>query len=307
VDYHLDRAFKLHTQIEYKNLYNWAITEISEDGKAIDGDKIPWIWSLYFSANECILGESIEIIPDFSLSDDKSTPKTSEVQFIRVKLRPNNVPGDENSWRNTQFSMFGTSRVIKDFTLDIRELDDQNQQEVCQAWGIVSYTRDINFRKEKTDDVLGFELFVKSETLSRYIDLIKAGAVSDIILRVGRVPGFYSDWSPDISTSSVKVLTSYNDHAFQNPEGLELQPPRLGIVGETSLNFTKRLVFKKPDAEMVEEVHAAVVAAAPIAPGTSPIMMVPDLEIKARLKSLRTVGWWIVVFLAIIAVKASWR
>jgi hypothetical protein len=307
MDNHLDRAFKLHTQIEYKNLYNWAITEIGEDGKAIDGDKIPWIWSLYFSADECVLGESIEIRPDFSLSKDKNTPKTSESQFIRVKLRPNNVPGDENSWRNTKFSMFGTSRVIKDFTLVIRELEDQNQQEVCQAWGIVSYTSETDFRTETTDDVIGFELFVKRETLRRYIDLIKAGAVSDIRLRVGRVPGFYSDWSPGISTSSVKVLTLYNDHAFQNPEGLEFQPPRLGIVGESSLHFTKRLVFKKPDAATVEEVHAAVAVAAPIAPGTSPIMMVPDLEIKARLNSLRTVGWWIVVFLAIIAVKASWR
>jgi hypothetical protein len=203
--------------------------------------------------------------------------------------------------------MFGTNRIIKDFTLDIRELEDQNQQEVCQAWGSVSYTSETDFRTEVTEDLIVFTLLVKRDTIRRYINLIKFGSISDVTFRVRRVSGFYSDWSPSISTSSVKVLTGDKDHSFQNPERLEFQPPRLGAVGETALHFTRRLIFKKRDAEAVEEVHPAVAVTAPIEPGTSSTVMVPDPEIKAVLKSLRTVGWWIVVFLAIVVVRVSWR
>ncbi len=202
--------------------------------------------------------------------------------------------------------MFGTSRIVKDIMLDIRALDDQTRQEVCQAWGIVSYTSEIDFQTEKEDDVLGFNLFVKKETLLQYIDLIKAGAISDIHFCVGRVSGFYSEWSPGISTRSVKILTSYQDHAYENPDGVGLQAPRLGVVGEAALHFTRRMIFRKPDTETPDDTIAIAPIATPMDLEKPSKTLLIDPEIKASFKSLKTIGWWITAFLAFIAIRGIW-
>ena len=55
--------------------------------------------------------------------------------------------------------------------------------------------------------------------------------------RVGRVDGFYSDWSPSIETGMVKVLTGLSEQAVEIPEGCEIAPPRLGEVHEFALHL----------------------------------------------------------------------
>src|SRR5271163_2139112 len=104
------------------------------------------------------------------------------------------------------FSMFGTKRAIRDFTLEIRPLDDSAKAEHCNAWGGVSYTTEIDFRNETVDDCIWFYLYVKPETFARYVALIDQGAIDTIIFSVKSVDGVYSDWSPSISTDKVKVL-----------------------------------------------------------------------------------------------------
>src|SRR5262249_41712376 len=157
---------RLHTEQEFKSLYPWAINEIDAHGKTIGRDQIPWDWSLYFTATSCVLGDSIEIESHI----DETTPPSSTVkqrQVIRVELRP----GDgrrKNRWHDeTTFSMFGTDRAIKNFQLDIYSITDPAEQERCTAWGCPSYTDEVDFRDETTDDCIVFNLFVKPETFAR--------------------------------------------------------------------------------------------------------------------------------------------
>ena len=100
--------------------------------------------------------------------------------------------------------MFGTDRAIKSFQLDIHPITDPAEQESCAAWGTVSYTHEIDFRNETTEDCIVFYLFVKPETFARYAAKISHGSVDEMILSVGSVAGFYSEWSPSISTRNVR-------------------------------------------------------------------------------------------------------
>jgi hypothetical protein len=169
VDFHLERGLRLHTEPEHKNLYKWAIQEIDAQGKQLGRDQIPWQWTLYFTATSCVLTDSIEIESKFQ--SDESSPAPREIaqrQHIRVRLRPG-CPWDEGDYfRETTFSMFGTDRTIKNFDLNIYPIADPAEQESCSAWGSVSYTTEIDFRDETTDDCVVFYLYVMPDTFARY-------------------------------------------------------------------------------------------------------------------------------------------
>ena len=52
--------------------------------------------------------------------------------------------------------------------------------------------------------------------------------------------GFYSEWSPSITAYSIKVLAAEKEQDVVTDKGCEIDPPRLGSVGEFSLKFTQR-------------------------------------------------------------------
>ena len=241
LDFHLEHGLRLRTEPEYKNLYAWAINEIDTHGKQIGGDQIPWPWSLYFTATSCTLGDSFEI----------KSAKQEIAQVIRIQLRPG---GRWNDVDETTFSMFGTKRTIKNFELHIHPISDTAEQESCRAWGTVSYDMEVDFRSETTNDCVVFYLHVKPETFARYGAKIAHGLVDEIIFRVQSVSGFYSEWSPGISTRDVKVLTG--DHKVTLPPGSQFELPRLGHVGEAALFINRSLEFRKraPESEATEEI-----------------------------------------------------
>jgi hypothetical protein len=203
--------------------------------------------------------------------------------------------------------MFGTDRIIKDFVLDIHAISNPEEQETCKAWGIVSYTSESDFREETQDDILGFNLFVKPDRLARYAELIRSGNVNDIIFRAGRVFGFYSGWSPSISTHSVKVLTAHTEQAIDNPAGLEIEPPRLGEVGECALHINRQVVFRKQELDETASDQEAEDRSPPVEQGMPAPVPGADPEIRQTLKSLKTAAWWVVGLLVFIAIRTFWR
>jgi hypothetical protein len=245
VDFHLDRRLRLHAEPQHKNLYSWAINEIDAQGRQIGSDQIPWDWTLYFTATSCVLTDSINI-ESRSRMEKAAThpPRITQRQVIRAPLRPG-VPWDNEDYE-TSFSMFGTDRVIKSFQLEIHPIDDPAKQESCTAWGSVSFTTEIDFRHETADDNVTFYLFVKPETFARYGAKIAHGLVNEMFLSVNSVAGFYSEWSPSVSTGNIKVLASGEEHQVILPPGLKFEPPRLGNVGAAELSINRRLEFRKP-------------------------------------------------------------
>ena len=141
--------------------------------------------------------------------------------------------------------MFGTDRAITSFDLNIYPIADPAEQESCSAWGSVSYTTEIDFRHETSDDCVVFYLFVKPDTFARYGAKIAHGLVDEMILSVESVAGFYSEWSPSISTDNVKVLTEGSEQKIILPPSHKVEPPRLGHVGKAELYINRRLEFRK--------------------------------------------------------------
>jgi hypothetical protein len=218
VDFHLERGLRLHTEPKHKNLYTWAIQETDAQGKQIGHDQVPWQWTLHFTATSCVLADSIKIESQFQRG--KTAPPLPEIaqrQHIGIRLRPGHPRQAEDYFRETTYSMFGTDRAIKSFGLNIYPITNPAEQESCSAWGSVSYTTEIDFRHETSDDCIVFSLFVTPDTFTRYGAKIAHGLVDEIILSVGSVAGFYSEWSPSISTHNVKVLTKGSEQNITLP------------------------------------------------------------------------------------------
>lgn len=247
MEHHVDRRVVLSQGSEFKNLYAWSLQEFDADGNKIGRDQIPWGWTLYFVATELTLSDTLSIKPDYR-TDDEDKTEINERQFIRAKLLPRDR-WDRGGFYNTAYSMFGTGRTISAFELYIEQLEGEGQQERCTAWGCVSYTSEVDFFDETTDDTIIFYLYVNAETFSRYAAKIAASEVNEATLRVSHVDGFYSEWSPAISTRDVKVLTSYKEQVVEVPDGCEIIPPRLGSVGEAEfyLRSTRKLETVKDE------------------------------------------------------------
>ncbi|MBE0533574.1 MAG: hypothetical protein IH626_22350 [Rhodospirillales bacterium] len=247
MEFHINRRVILNPQSEYGNLYRWSLEEFDADRKKAGRGQIPWHWTVYFTVDELALNDRLELKADYQTDSCDEKTGVSEEQYLTAKLR-------HDDWRGkTSFSMFGTDRTISSFTLRIGKLKDGEEQEWCAAWGSVSYTSEIDFRNETTEDCIDFFLHVRPETFARYAEKIATSAVDEVTFRVGSVAGFYSDWSPSITTDSIKVLTQGEEHKIEIPSNCDIDPPRLGKVMEADLLFRRLRKFKKPTPETFEE------------------------------------------------------
>ena len=305
MEYHLERRLRLHAEPEYKNLYSWAINEIDEHGIVVGRDQIPWGWTLSFTAISCVLVDGIELELKSQPEEDTklSLPDISQSQVIHIKLRPERRSDDGDYFHETTYSMFGTDRTIKEFQLDIHPISGSTDHESCRAWGSPSFAVEIDFRNQTVDDCISFYFFVKPETFARYAAKISHGLVDEIILSVGSVDGFYSEWTPSISTRDVKILTRGEQHKVEAPEDIGFEPPRLGTVGDAKFYINRHLEFGIPasDEEGLYE-ESGDLGTVRIASETRTQAPVFNPKVLKTIASLKRAAWWIVVLLALIFV-----
>jgi hypothetical protein len=295
MQFHLERRLRLHTDSEYKNLYSWAIVEIDAQGRKVGQDQIPWPWTLRFSAKSSELSDTIEIK---KTSDEQ---QAAQRHVIRIPLRPSSSRDDGDFFRETTFSMFGTDRTIKNFQLDIHRIADSTaEQESCRAWGSVSYTTEIDFRNETMEDCVVFYLFVSAETFARYAAKIAHGLVDEIILSVGSVAGFYSEWSPSISTRSIKVLTGGSEQSVTMPSGHQFELHKLGHVGDVQLEINRRIEFRKQEVDPDSSAAAEDVDTSRLMSDALP--KTNETQMLRTLASLRKAAWLIASLLMLILI-----
>jgi hypothetical protein len=235
LEYHIDNRVILSEDTKFKNLYQWCLQEHDDEGNEVGRNQIPWEWTLYFTATELIFEDRITIDSSVLQGEDKPTKPARMQQSIRAKLRPGHP--QEGEFDKVRFSMLGTQRLIRVFELHILKLPDTELQERCEVLSSVSHSFELDFRDETTDDNVVFILFVRPDTFARYSQAIIAGEVDEAILSVSSVEGFYADWSPSISTNSIKVLTNHSEHKVEMPDNCAIVPPRVGKVGDVSLNL----------------------------------------------------------------------
>lgn len=301
MEHHTDRRVILSTDSEYKSLYSWSLQELDAEGQKIGLDQIPWAWTLYFTATELALSDTLTIEPDYR-GEDGTQSNVRDRQNIRAKLAPGD-PWDRSRSRYPTFSMLGTDRTISNFQLFIERLEGDEDKERSTVWGSVSYTFDLDFQDETSGDEIIFQLYVRPETFARYAAKVSAGEVDEAVLQISHVDGFYSDWSPGISTDDVKVLTSHKEHAVEVPESCDLVPPRLGKVGEVELHLrgiSKLEGISRPKEDDWLEEDEPTEAAPDKATVAARHSATSNARAVALLSSLRTAAWAIAALLLLL-------
>lgn len=235
MDYHIENKILLSEDSEYKSLYSWSLQEFNNKGEKIGFDQIPWRWDLNFTASELRYHYSVN--KNKSNNDEDST---QENEFITAILHPGICRDGQSLEDDVSYSMFGTNRIIKEFILRIQKIEDGGDNELCYLLGIVSYTTELDFRKITTDDTIDITLRLSPQRFNKIAELIKTQLIDILELALVGVPGFYSEWSPSISTENIKILSAQEEPVVIKKDGCKIDPPRLGEVIEFSLVIIQR-------------------------------------------------------------------
>jgi hypothetical protein len=245
MDYHLEKQIRLNDKTEHKSLYSWCLEEIDSEGEKAGKDFIPWAWSFHFTASELRLNQGFGF-GELSLfgNDEKEQEENKEQNFedsevITAILHAGICTDGKRLEDDTRFSMFGTDRAITNFSLRIYKVENE-EKERCQIWGGVSYTSEIDFRNETSPDSIEIHLALSEARFNKLAELISTNRIDSARIGLSRVSGFYSEWSPSISTRMVKVLTSGSEHEIIKSDGCDINPPRLGNIGKFDLTLITR-------------------------------------------------------------------
>jgi hypothetical protein len=298
VEYHLERKIAHSESSPYVNLYAWYLHELTDQQTEHGCHQIPWNWSLYFSIIDIAL-VSRATFSEIDGVDDGSAAAVRSREHLKATLAPSKRHREE-----TSYSMFGTDRAVSDFSLWI-EAVSEGEAETCSAYGGVARTQEFDFRIESHPDAISFALYLSRDKFERFAAGLRAGTTTSGWVRVTNVSGFYSGWSPAISTDHIKVLTNdAKGHPVLDKDGQAADVPRLGKVSEIEVflnNETQLAREPEPENEWIN-----MDSVEPVAPTDRFFPSDQPDSTKALfgiLKSTRLAVWIGVALLVWIAVK----
>lgn len=245
LDYELDLKVSLETDTEYQSLYKWCLKEKKENGDQAGRDLIPFRWSTTFHSTSFGVQRSIASELSFRLDEEEEIEplKFSKEDVIFAKLACGYY--DDDCWRGPSIAMVGSDREILDISLRIQRIDNV-QNEICRVWGSPAFESEIDYRSERMEDSVQITYYLEHEKFNSLFDLVSKNQVDRLTVRLSDVEGFYSDWSPSISTGFIKVLTRAEDHGLQVDEEWKKRIPTLGKVGQASLTVARTFEAKMP-------------------------------------------------------------
>lgn len=170
-------------------LYKDALMEIAEDGTKQIDQYIPWRWSC------CFVASRVNYISNFN----KTFGELEKDKRIVIEMIP-----DDSAQRFSapNYSFFGTDRKIEKFSLAI----SQGKNDILTCFSIPSITVEgPECLDETTEDFVGFEYTVDAKSFSELCDLVLNGFISNIKFSVSGVRGFYSVWTPSVTTDRIKI------------------------------------------------------------------------------------------------------
>jgi len=249
MEYLINKTLILKTDHEHAGLYKWSLRERDDKGIESDSDWVPFWWSFVFEATSL---EAINVIEvELDRRSDKSCATSR--RRIRGKFATGWTSEDGSVERQVSFEIFGTGREIRYFALDIYQADDSEQkirqeldddalnkgEESCHLSAFPSYESEgPELTREIAPDHAGFEVFLKRERFAELISLIEKRSIDSVVLTVRHVNGVYAHWTPTIVTRHARLLTKENE--IEIADGVDIEVPRIGQVGEFNLTFTTR-------------------------------------------------------------------
>jgi hypothetical protein len=252
LDYDLEYGlrYKSAEEVKHSGLYGRAVVEVDEAGRQVGEDMIPWGWTLTFQAFDLAVSDRLSFDSVSGIGNALSQRDMSHRFGIHAKLKP----GHSNARfrRDTPtYRLFGTQRPLKEMTLDITPVADP-ADEGLTAWASASYMMETDFRNERQPDCLCFYFRVSQAVFDRYIWNLGQGLVTELIMSVGFVDGFYAEWSPSITTHEIKILAS-EEHPIVGAEGVDL--PRIGNVGNFEVAMNGQGLLKRQSVPKLVEQH----------------------------------------------------
>ena len=292
MEFHFDRKIVLRKVDRLKNLYDWCIQEVDEAGAASGRDLIPWRYNSWFLAIKTTLVEEVE--------RDRTDEAAKEAAIFRRYIYAEIEPQKDRQalHRTIRYSMLGTDRDVRKFSLIIRPAAEEEQEHEFYAWGAVAYTYELDFRNNKTDDCVSFHISMEQRSFEALAAHLANRTPTRIVVRVGKVDGFYSDWSPSISTDLIKILTPGREHAVEPSSIDDVVPPRLGKILDLSIRFEVENSHELKDLEDTDSSQ--------VAPDREDDLSVQDtrpaIEPASQLPSLASIqaGLWAIVALLLL-------
>ena len=243
----MERDFSVHysTDIEHKSLYEWCLRQIQEDGTQFGRDLIPWGWSLRFEAEEVF--HNISYSTDrFGLGDTEEDEKENIANVeSRETIQAKLIPAERLSI-TPRYYMFGYRDAVEMISLTVIRSGNHTQ---CTVSGFAKFESEIDFYRENVPHDLTFHLQLSKDKFDNISQLMKLNTLDKFSFTVGMVYGFYSDWSPGITTNSIHILpvSSLKD---LNLEEHADRLPTLGKVGEFEISASRKI---NVDHEKVED------------------------------------------------------
>jgi hypothetical protein len=293
MNHNLEKKLQFISETD-STLYSWCINELGDNEKNHKNKLIPYRFSTFFQVNSLRLVRTVGSRQRYS--DSGESKESNSKVVILGNLYPS--ARTKADFYQTSYLMFGTDRVIESISLSLERLDDDSEPESCNLWGSPSYKSEIDFREFTEPDHISVSIFLRREQFDALVRMVESGSVGTAQLILGQVDGFYSPWSPSISTSSIKVLTEY--HEVEGATNLDKPLPILGRVGEFSLSFSSKLLDPQEKIQVNESVDTDQELES--YPSNSKDDNQVDESINA-IKSLKKPLWWILFALVLLLLK----
>ena len=222
--------------------------------------------------------------------------RIEERDFVKCSLE--SIEGEFQ--RPVSYSMFGTKRRIEVLTLQVHRLLEIGAEERCLVGGNIEwiYKEEFSSRQETVPDEIYVAIYIRSERFDRLLDAIGDGSGAELTLGISGVSGFYSHWSPDIKTSSIKVLTGQDQHKPEMPEGCPIQPPVLGTVRQFDVSVVRTLRAEPLRTEREEDDEPAKTQPEP----HQGALDVTFAAVLTKLDQLKYALWCVLVVLVLLLI-----
>lgn len=248
MEHQIDRRLKIVRDAEKIKNNKWSIYELDKKGNIVGEGYEPWHWTLSFIVTDIVFYDKI----GFSKTSQKEAQSSPDDENIRQRsmlgtLKPGHNISEIGRQREPRYQMFGTNRAVEIFEIKIIRLQSESDNEYCSAFGTVmtNIQDEEEFGIAGNSDCILFHIGMRPSNFDRYAEQIYSPRELEMILQVRGVSGFYSKWSLDVYTDTIKILTaSDKEHPIQTPPDFHSPIPRLGSYLWADLTIKKKIVLE---------------------------------------------------------------
>jgi len=256
MDYQLNKI-KLNNDSEYSSLYSWSLEEFdSEDNKVKEGFIPMQIGSVYLSVEKLVYHNNFE-----GSKYGQESSGFIESEHISGELKTQKKDFQLHQPTSNTFSMFGTDRKIKNFSIQIYKTDNGDRGKLSSFHGKKIDSKkenayfsahmgwkedgDLDVAPHAAEDSLYISIFLKEEKFNKIVKHINDG-VNAQFFRIGHAEGFYNMWTPSIHLEDIKILSDQKNFGkdepyvqqVEIPKECDITPPRLGRLYDFSIYFS---------------------------------------------------------------------